>query len=143
MNAKRLVLATLAGGVGMWALAGVWHQLILAQFYRAAAEATHEGTGIIFIAYLVLGVLMAYMYPLGYKGGRPAGEGLRFGILIGLLWVFPHELAMAGAHGGSIGYVFRNAAWHVVEQGAGGVLIALVYGRAAMTGSRPSLRPER
>lgn len=128
MNVKRLALATLAGGVGMWVLAGIWHELILAPFYAHATGATHEGTGIILIAYLVLGVLMAYIYPLGYRGGRPVREGLRFGMVIGVLWVFPHELAMAGAHGEPLAYVFQNAAWHLVEQGVGGIIIALIYG---------------
>jgi uncharacterized membrane protein YvlD (DUF360 family) len=126
---KKLALATLAAGVAMWLLAGLWHKLILAGFYTTETHATHEGTGIIFVAYMVLAILMATIYPLGYTQGRPVLEGLRFGMLIGLLWVFPHELAMAGAHGTSLAYVFKNAAWHVVEQGAGGIVIALVYGR--------------
>ena len=73
--------------------------------------------------------MMAYMYPLVCEGGRPIIEGLRFGMVIGVLWVFPHELAMAGAHGDSISYVFKNAAWHMVEQGVGGIIIGFVYGR--------------
>ena len=129
MKIKKFILATLAGGITMWLLAGLWHELIMAKFYVGETDATHEGTGIIFLAYMVLGVLMAYIYPLGYKGGRPTVEGLRFGVVIGLLWVFPHELAMAGAHGDSISYVFKNAAWHMIEQGVGGIIIGLVYGR--------------
>lgn len=129
MNIKKFILATLAGSVAMWLLAGLWHELIMANFYSSETHATHEGTVIIFLAYLVLGVLMAYVYPLGYKGGRPALEGLRFGIVIGLVWVFPHGLAMAGAHGDSLLYVFKNAAWHIIEQGVGGIIIALVYAR--------------
>ncbi len=129
MDMKRLALATLAGGVTMWILAGLWHELLMAAFYTSETEAEHEGIGIIFLAYMVLGALMAYMYPFGYKRGRPAVEGLRFGVVIGLLWVFPHGLAMAGAHGDSISYVFKNTAWHVVEQGVGGIVIGLVYGK--------------
>ena len=129
MNIKKLVLATLAGGVTMWLLAGLWHTLLMAKFYAGETDATHEGTGIIFLAYMVLSILMTYIYALGYKGGRPIVEGLRFGVVIGLLWVFPHGLAMAGAHGNSISYVFKNAAWHIVEQGIGGIIIGLVYGR--------------
>jgi hypothetical protein len=129
MNIKRFILATLAGGITMCLLAGLWHELIMAKFYALETHATHEGTGIIFIAYMVLSGLMVYLYSRIYKGERPAAEGLKFGIVIGLLWVFPHELAMAGAHGDSISYVFKNAAWHMVEQGAGGIIIGLVYGR--------------
>ena len=128
MNVKKLILSTLAGGFAMWVISGIWHNLILANFYSRETEATHEGIGILLIAYLVLSLIMSYMYPLGYKGGRPTIEGLRFGALIGLLWVFPHELAMAGAHGDSISYVFKNAAWHMVEQGLGGIVIGIIYG---------------
>jgi hypothetical protein len=101
----------------------------MAKFYALETQTKHEGTGIIFVAYMVLSTLMVYLYSRLSRGGRPAVEGLRFGIVIGLLWVFPHELAMAGAHGDSISYVLKNAAWHMVEQGAGGIIIGLVYGR--------------
>jgi len=124
---KKLAIATASGALSMWLLAGLWHEVIMASFYQNETHATHEDSLIIFLAYLILGLIMAYIYPLGYKGGRPFVEGLRFGIIMGLLWVFPHELAMAGAHGDSLLYVFKNAAWHIVEQGAGGIVIALIY----------------
>jgi membrane protein CcdC involved in cytochrome C biogenesis len=130
MNMKKFMQAMLAGSVSMWLLAGLWHEVVMARFYAEHAGASHEGTGIIFLAYFVLGGLMAYLYPLVYREGRPLAEGLKFGILIGILWVFPHDLAMAGAHGDSISYVFRNTAWHMVEQGLGGMIIGLIYGRA-------------
>ncbi len=129
MNLKKFVQATLTGSITMWLLAGLWHEVIMAAFYTKETQATHEGTGIIFLAYIVLGMLMAYIYPLGYKGGKPTIEGLKFGVVIGLLWVFPHELAMAGAHGESISYVIKNAVWHMVEQGVGGIVIGLIYAR--------------
>ena len=134
MDLKALVLATIAGGVSMWALAGVWHKILAVAFYTSETEAKHEGLGIIFLAYMVLGLIMAYLYPLVERGGITAVEGLRFGIIIGLLWVFPHGLAMAGAHDESISYVFKNAAWHMVEQGAGGIVIAYVFAKFGTVG---------
>ncbi len=128
MNLKKLLLATLAGGFGMWVIAGIWHNLIMANLYESV-HATHDGLGLLLVAYFVLALLMAFMYPLGFKGGKSVSEGLRFGIIIGILWVFPHGLAMAGAHGDSILYVSKNAAWHMVEQGIGGIIIGLVYGK--------------
>jgi hypothetical protein len=127
INLKKFVIAALASGIVMWLLAGLWHEIIMAEFYSSETHATHEGSGIIFIAYIILGLFMSYIFPLGYKGGKTITEGLRFGILMGLLWVFPHELALAGAHGESLAYVFKNAAWHAVEQGLGGIVIALIY----------------
>ncbi len=130
MELKKWALATVAGGAGMWVLAGLWHMLIVPRFYVVENHASHEGTGLILLAYLVLGLLMAALYPL-YRKGRPVLDGLMFGLVIGLLWVFPHELAMAGAHGEPLPYVFKNAAWHLVEQGLGGIMIGLVFGREA------------
>ena len=127
-NFKKLALATIIGGLGMWVIAGVYHNLIMANLYEEV-NAKHEGLGILLAAYFILALIMAYVYPLGYKGKSPAMEGLRFGIIIGLLWVFPHSLAMAGAHGESIIYVFKNSLWHLVEQGLGGLIIGLIYGR--------------
>ena len=123
---KKLTLATLLSGFGMWVVAGIWHNLIMANLYKEV-HATHEGIGILLIAYFILALLMGYIYPLGYKGKNPVIEGLRFGIIIGLLWVMPHGLAMAGAHGESIIYVIKNSIWHMVEQGIGGIIIGLVY----------------
>ncbi|MDH5560591.1 MAG: hypothetical protein OEY59_07005 [Deltaproteobacteria bacterium] len=131
MNLIKLSQATLASGVVMWGVAGLWHQVIMAQFYQNETDATHEGTGVIFIAYLVLGLLMTYLYSSGKIQGRPVIEGIRFGAIIGLLWVFPHELAMAGAHGEPLSYVFKNAAWHLVEQAIGGFIIAWIYSRGS------------
>jgi hypothetical protein len=136
MNIKKFVLATLAGGAAMWLTAGAWHMWIMRHFYAVGHGAHHSGTGYIAVAYLVLGLLMAYMYPIGYKGGKPLFEGLRFGVLIGLVWVLPHTLAMLGAHGGSLWRVLINAAWHVIEQGIGGIIVGLIYGRAVMERAR-------
>jgi len=132
MNFKKFVkpvITTLACGVGMWVVAGLWHNLIMPALYKDT-HATHEGIGIMLVAYIALALIMVYMYPLGFKGGKPVLEGLRFGLIIGLLWVFPHELAMTGAHGGkSIIYVCKNAGWHMIEQGIGGIIISVFYGR--------------
>jgi len=130
MSIKIFSIATLCAGITMWGLAGVWHEVITVSFYTREVAAEHEGIGIIFIAYLILAALMVYLYTIINNGNGRLGEGLKFGAVIGLLWVFPHELAMAGAHGESISYVFKNAAWHVVEQGFGGIVIAFVYGRS-------------
>lgn len=101
----------------------------MAAFYEGERHASHDGTGVILLGYLILGAIMTYLFPLIYKGEKPVYEGLKFGIVIGLLWVFPHELVMVGAHGDSISYVLKNAAWHMVEQGIGGIVIAYVYNR--------------
>jgi len=127
INFKKLIISIIAGGFGMWVIAGVWHNLIMANLYEHV-HAAHDGLGLLLVAYLILAAFMAYLYPLLHKKKRPVIEGLKFGVIIGLLWVFPHGLAMAGAHDSSVVYVIKNSLWHTVEQGIGGIIIALVYG---------------
>ncbi len=131
MKVKKMAIATLVGGFGMWVIAGLWHNLIMPSLYESI-DADHEGIGILLLSYFILALLMSYIYPLGYKGGSPLWEGLRFGMVIGILWVFPHELAMAGAHGEPLGYAFQNGLWHMVEQGLGGMMIGAIFGNRQM-----------
>lgn len=65
-------------------------------------------------------MLVAVIYPVGYEGGVPWREGLRFGLLMGVLFTLPG------------GLVIVDAAWHRVEQGAGGIGVALVHGGVAV-----------
>lgn len=128
MNLRRYVMAVVASALSMWVIAGLWHNLVLPSLY-ADKEAHHDGLGLMLVAYFVLASLMTYLYRRASDGSRPAWDGAVIGAVIGVLWVFPHELAMAGAHGGSIAYVFKNGAWHVVEQGLGGWIAGLVWAR--------------
>ena len=84
------------------------------------------------LGYVLLALLMAHVYPKGYAGGAPASEGLRFGAFIGLIATLPRSLvlyAMEGGHTGTL--VIVDASWHIVEQGIGGLVIALLHGRFA------------
>lgn len=140
-----------AAGFGMWVIAGIWHNLVVPTFYADAGRAEHKGIWVLLISYVILATLMTYLYQ---RGGAPARSrvlnGFAFGGLIGFLWVFPHELALAAAHGDSYAYVFRNGAWHVIEQGLGGIVIALLwhslqpgFRSSSRTGSGPGPRQSR
>ncbi len=117
-----------AGGLFMWILAGLWHNLVLPSL-DSRHEAHHEGIWIMLLAYFILAGLMTYFYTQGKREDASRLRAFQLGALIGILWVFPHGLTMAGAHGTSILYEIKNALWHIVEQGAGGVVIALAYGK--------------
>jgi hypothetical protein len=49
--------------------------------YRPASDASYMP--ILFLGVFVAALAAAYMYAKGYEGGSPAGEGLRFGALLG------------------------------------------------------------
>jgi hypothetical protein len=120
----RSVFSILIVGFAMWVLAGLWHNLVLPVINKNV-EAHHEGLFIMLIAYIILSCLMTYIYTVTKKE-KLILTGVKIGIVIGILWVFPHGLTMAGAHDTSILYEIKNALWHCIEQGAGGILIALI-----------------
>lgn len=138
MNTKKMLYAWLAGAAGMLILGILWHTVIMGDFYdthlAAVARDVPKMPFVIF-GYLVLALLMAYMFPLGYKGGSAITEGLRFGILIGLLWVLPLQLVFHGLLNIGLTGSLVDAGWHVVEQGVGGIIIAMVYGEGAVSES--------
>ncbi len=135
MNIGKLLGAALGGGAVMWLLGGAWHMMIMGTFYgknSASVPLEEPLMHWIILGYVILGLLMAYIYPKGFAGGGSVGEGLRFGAIVGLLWVLPHAVILHGVYYGATGkLILIDAAWHVVEQGVGGIVIALIYGSSA------------
>lgn len=128
MKSKSLkyLIATIISGLSMWIVAGLWHNMVLPLIDKNV-EAHHEGIEIMLIAYLILAFLMVYLFGMIPQKHKYIFEGLRIGIVVGIIWVFPHGLAMAGAHNTSIFYEIRNAIWHMIEQGFGGIIIAMIF----------------
>ncbi|MCH8904976.1 MAG: hypothetical protein IIA45_13805 [Bacteroidetes bacterium] len=132
MNITKLLLATLASMVVMLGLGYLWHEVIMMDQY---AEWSHAPEGwttnikYVAIGYLMLAGLMSYVYPYGYKGGSKIMEGFKFGAIMGMIWVLPHALIEVGSE-----YAPRMAvvyeAWHILEQGIGGMIIGLIYGKS-------------
>jgi len=131
MNTRTFMLGTLAtAGVG-FLLSFLWHVLLMNDFYAATSPAPMREVPAfwaVILAYLVVGAIMAYMYPKGHEGGSPVAEGLKFGIIIGVLWWFPTNLVLYGAMEGPFTLVLVDSAWHLVEQGVSGAVLGLVYG---------------
>ena len=125
VNWKSIFVSTLASGLGMWIIGGLWHNLILPSV-SSKIEAHHEGLGITLIAYFCLSFIMTNLYSqINIK--HTVYNGLKLGLIVGVLWVFPHGLAMAGTHGSSIIYEFKNTFYHLFEQGMGGIIVSLIF----------------
>ena len=66
-NLKKPILATLISGLGMWIVAGIWHNLIMANLYDHV-HATHDGLAMAgahntSIAYVIKNSLIAPLLP--------------------------------------------------------------------------------
>ncbi len=125
---KRWSATVALSGTVMWVVAGIWHNYIMARFY-ALTHASHDGIFILLLAYWILAALMLWLFTRVYEGENALLTGMKVGIFMGFTWVVPHGLAMAGAHGEPILYVFKNGLWHIVEEGIGGTVMALLYTR--------------
>ncbi len=123
---KKIILSTIASGLGMWIIGGLWHNLVLPSV-NSNVDAHHEGLGIMLIAYFILSLLMVYLYSFFSKTNNSIINGLKLGVFVGIIWVFPHGLAMAGTHDTSILYEIKNTLYHVFEQGVGGIIISFIY----------------
>ncbi len=132
MNVKKFVLAWLAAVAIAYLVGFGWHMFLMGDFYQAQSQAlAREEPNFVFVCVglLILYFLMALVYPIGYKGGSPVKEGFRFGGLIGLIWVLPRSVGDHGIYNLPLTLVIVDSAWHVVQEGIGGIVIALVYGR--------------
>ncbi len=131
MNGRKLILSCIAGFIAMFLLAGLWHIALMIDLYNTPSSRKEPLMGFIALGMFILALLMAYLYPKGYSGGSPVTEGLRFGILVGLLWTLPLSLILhAVQEEYALNMVIVDAIWHMVEEGVGGVVIGLVYGRS-------------
>lgn len=133
MNAKKFLLATVSGFIVMFLLSWLGHEVLIPGISGASPMAPVERETPLMLgilaAYLVLALLMAYIYPKGIEGESVLGNGITFGVLMGLLISLPISLILYSIiDDASFLRVIVETVWHVIEQGAGGVAIAYVYG---------------
>ncbi len=131
MNAKKMLQAWLAGFVVMYVISFIWYLLIIAAYSAEQFAAVNRevlSMTLITLGYLVLSFLMAYIYPIGFKGGTPLQEGLRFGVLLGLVVSIPTALIYSGVYNMPLVASLINAVYHTVEITCGATVMALIYG---------------
>lgn len=136
MNWKKWFLSGMAGFIVMAALSGLWYQVLTAKQHQDAYQAIGRAKFLylyLFAGYVVLAFLMAKIYPIGYKGGSPAKEGLIFGILFGLILGLSNNLIYYAIWSLPLSVQLIDSLWQIVEKGLGGLAIALVWGRFTET----------
>lgn len=105
MNAKRGLLAALGAFAAIFGAEFLIHQVWLGGFYKAHAQWWRPAAEMqslmpfMFLAQGALAALLTVVYAKGYeanKGGM--GQGLRFGLLIGLLLMVPNCLTQVAIY---------------------------------------------
>jgi hypothetical protein len=74
--------------------------------------------------------LMSALYARIDRGpGSIAWQGVRFGAAVGVLWLMPYSLVLFGVYRFPYEALSLDVGWALVEQGAGGLVVALIQGR--------------
>jgi hypothetical protein len=92
------------------------------------------------VAALITALLMAYIFPMGYKGGKLTAEGLRFGMLLGVLVSLPANLQLYGAAVVPFDGLLTVILWTIITWGIAGAIIAAIYGKTL--GQAPDRQPK-
>lgn len=131
MDFGRVAAAAIAAWVAFLVISSFVSPVLLEEFYRehgalfrlAADQHLALGFGVGLLGFFVF----AYAYAKGYEGGGSAVEGLRFGVIVGLLlacfsvaWAYVLT-PMSG------GFAVALVIDTIVEMALYGVLVGLVY----------------
>ncbi len=88
------------------------------------------------LSMLIQGLILAYLYPFFYRGGRPVAQGIKYGLIMGLYLYSVSTLANAAKI-----MVTSMSAWlgiqalfHTIQFVLAGALIGLGYGRVNRDG---------
>jgi len=93
MNLSRVALAAIVAWLAFCVVGYLSHAILMKDLYLAHSlimRPENEANGYLPLAFgvaLVAFFAFAYAYAKGYEGGRGAQEGLRYGVLIGLMLV--------------------------------------------------------
>ena len=131
MNITRFLLAALVAFVFLAIASTVLHPVIFPDEppVRYLYERTTPKVAFEFVAILITAVLLAYIFPVGYRGGKPWAEGLRFGMLMGVLLSLPASLYVYAKTEVELTAAVTSVLWAVIRTGIAGGLIGAVYGR--------------
>lgn len=110
-----------------------WHMIWFHDVYMELKAYTRSEPIVMFglLAMLTQGVVMAYFYPLFYKGGNPALQGIKFGLVMGLMVYSVMGFAMvAKIDINPIStYLLYNAVFQTIQFVITGAAIGLIYGK--------------
>ena len=145
MDVKKLLIGAVVAFAVMFLLSYLWHVVLMADFYQSntgEVGAVDRETPMFFyigLGYLSLCLVMAYIYPKGAEGDSHIMDGIKFGAIMGFLWIVPLSSVLYGATIiTSKTLVFGDGLYHIVEGAIGGALIAMVYGKRNDTSAAAS-----
>lgn len=133
MRFRNLGLSTVVAFLAIFILSTVWNEIVVDNQFMQAFElpARSDQRVAIIASHLLLALMMAYIYPIGYSGTSPWKEGMRFGALLGAVTMLPLALTFYGVMETALIGLLVDAAWHMLMLATAGTLIGLIYGESS------------
>ncbi|MBI4082548.1 MAG: hypothetical protein HY423_08055 [Candidatus Lambdaproteobacteria bacterium] len=106
----------------------------LYDFYVAQLEKVAQpkpSRFLVILAETLRGITLAYIYPLGYRGGKYWSEGMRYGLLMGFFTGLVIAIIYAQVKIKSIAWLFTEFSFVLIQGAIVGVVIAYTYGDKA------------
>jgi len=136
MKRNRLVQATIAAflvlAAGDFLMHGQWLRAFYdahADWWRPASEMASR-RHLVFLSEALLAALLAYIYPKGHESrGATIEQGLRFGVLMGLLLYLPALLMKHVVYPYPTELLVKWFVGGMAQVTAAGVALSWVYGR--------------
>ena len=130
---RKFVLATVVYAAVTMIHGYTWHFYFFHDVYAQLGIYNREPPIIPlgFASMVLQGVILAYLYPSFYRGGTPAKEGIKFGLVMGLFLFSVSTLANAAKIRVSsmTTWLEIQAAFHLIQFVLVGAGIGLVYGK--------------
>ena len=130
MNWARFFLAAVVAYLIMVATGGLWHLELFKGFYAVQLAKVLRPEPIfpgIAAAEGVRAVVFALIYPIGYRGGAPWKEGLRFGLLMAFLSAAHFGITYSQFDVSTPAWLAMELVFFIAQCGIAGIAIAYCY----------------
>ena len=139
----RTVLSGVATFALMFVLAGIWNAMLMAGFYAGHAPVNArppEEQSMLFLVlgYAALTLFMTFLFAQSFARRPTLVEGFQFGALFGIIATLPLYLILSGIWNIPLTHVLVDSGWHLVEQGFGGMILAVTLRPAAQGANVPA-----
>jgi len=130
----KLIISTIVVGILLFILGYLTYGVILAEYLKThASMPMRTGEDMKMWAFIVgsllRALLLAIIYPLGYKGGSPAGEGFKFGLYMGLFFSLPGVFYLWGSSPVSYQTAIIDGLSNGIIVLLAGLVTGLIYGK--------------
>lgn len=128
---KKFIFAFLAYLVLVFIVATAWHIGFFKEVYLRANLRAEPIFALGILSMLVQATIVAYLYPRFAGAGSPAKEGLKFGLIMGVLLGSYGVLAEAGKYdvGPLSTFLLYEGLFFLIQYAIVGVVIGLIYGK--------------